>query len=464
MGRAYTKYMAIILTFLFAFSVISSFIQTPVAIANENQAEDKKILIANAFIQRVSDKINSILSLAEEYNIQIPDNLSKNIMKANDLLDNASRYVETEPIYAIKLAIRASIVFAPVARYVIKNLPPEVIENARNNRLKQAIEVKLIAVEKLNRTVQWLENMSIPVPDEIQQNLQEAKNILQNAQNKVNSSNYNVSEVAHMIAYASKLIGQTTMLMYKYTSKIWICTSLADRSLHRISIATVGIDRALNKTIDALQTGNISEAKEKLSTIINVTDRLVIYLDKAIEISTNRSGSESNFTQALTILKESLIEAKTDMENAYQVLENNPPDTLSAVSYLENSLITINQAIEDVAPIFKRANHYLIITHDVLGRMRLHIKEKIIAIATYHRIKLVICLEVTEARLKFAYQLYEKGKITAGQLNNTLTATEHMLNNVLNALNSLPNPPQPLINKINNLLSWIEEVRAEIST
>ena len=465
MRKTYIKYLSIIFTFLFVFSMLGQFMEAPTVAAStsNDQAKNKKISVAKLFIARVSDKINSFLSLAKNYNINISE-VAGNVSKAEELLSNASQHVEDNPIYAIKLAINASVTFGPVARYIIQNLPQGAIANIRSESLKHAVEVKLNMLEKLEAYIQRLNNMGISVPLEANETLSEANSTLQNALSMLNTTAYNTSEVAHMVANASKLIGKANMLLYKRTSKAWVYTTFADKSLHLMVIASVNIEHVLNKTVDVLnETGNVYEAEEKLSITINITDRLIMYIDKAINISIDRSGPESNFTKTLEILKEGFSESKSNMTAAYNALvENN--DTISAVSYLENAANVIQQTLEDVVPLFKRANHYLNIVHDVLGKMRFYIRNNFIIIAMHHKMKLTTSLRMIEIRLRISYNLYKKGKITARQLNNTLTIAESTLNHILSALKKSPNPPKDVIKEINDILRWISEVRAEIST
>ncbi|HEW94345.1 hypothetical protein DRN87_03560, partial [Candidatus Geothermarchaeota archaeon] len=102
-----------------------------------------KIAVAQTIIDKISRRINYILSLAEEYNIEIPENLTDNTETAKELLANASVIVYDEPCKAIKMAIKASIVFAPVARYVASNLPEDVKSDLEKRRVECAVEARL---------------------------------------------------------------------------------------------------------------------------------------------------------------------------------------------------------------------------------------------------------------------------------------------------------------------------------
>ncbi|RLG85876.1 MAG: hypothetical protein DRO39_04505, partial [Thermoprotei archaeon] len=142
-------------------------------------AQDRKVKAAQLFVGRVREHIRRVLELAERYNITIPGNMSERVELAEQLLENATQALEHGRVReAVRLALRASTVFRPVADYVIHRLPRTARIEAVEQGLRRAIELRRDAVERLNRTIAWLEERGVEVPDGIVSALANASRLL----------------------------------------------------------------------------------------------------------------------------------------------------------------------------------------------------------------------------------------------------------------------------------------------
>ena len=417
--------------------------------------------VASIIINKISTRIDAILALADEYGITIPGNLTGYIDKAKSILANASELVEESPLEAIKTAVRASSVFAPVARYVLNSLPEEAKHDLMEDRLETAVEVKLKMVSGLENTIEWLENRSITVPDNIKTMVSDARSLLEEAQSLLESGDYEESNVAHLIAEASKLIGQATAALHKFARKGWVLATFADKAVIGMFYASQKITMVLNRTINVLEDGDIDTAKTRLMDIINITDRLIEFMNRAIDMSGNYSEMGSNFTSSLVLLRDALVEARGYMVSALEALEND--DVLTAISYLEQAIETINRALSSVTPIFKDMHHYLKTVTNMFEKMKNRFREAMENMFMHRLAKLIAGLEKMEFRLKNAYTLYNKGLLPGEKFLDMLNNAENILTSILNNLNKMKNPPPMLIEKVSNMLSWIEQVKAEVS-
>ncbi len=455
------KLASISLVIILVLSGIFTFTQTyPVAAESENRKGLPKE-VATMIINKISNRIDSILTLAENYNIEIPENLTVFVDKAKEILTNASDLVEESPLSAIKLAVRASGVFAPVARYVLSSLPDDVKHDLMNDRLEVAVDVKLRMVEGLEKTVEWLENRSITVPDDIKGMISDARSVLENAKNLLETGDYEESEIAHMIAEASKLIGQATAALHRLARKGWVMASLADRAVIGMILASQKINIILNRTVNTLEDGDIAAAKTTLTDLINATDRLIDFINRAINVSGNYSDSDGEFTSTLIVLRDALIEARGYMEQALNALEEE--DVFSAISYLEDAMNVLSKAITSIEPIFRNVHHFLVKMKGVFENIKNRYRDVLRNMSIHRLTNVITGIEMMKMRLKKAYYQYNQGHMSAEDFLSLLDNAENTLTRILDNLNEMPRPPAMLVQKINNLLSWIGQVRAEIS-
>jgi len=203
------KLLPIALVILILLGGFASYLNTQ-QIVYASRDNINKIAVAQTIIDKISRRIDYILSLAEKYNIEIPENLTDNIDLAKELLTNASAIVYDEPCKAIKLAIKASIVFAPVARYVASNLPEEVKSDLERRRVEYAVEARLRMVRKLKLVIERLENMSLPVPEAAVNAVDEAEAILSNALEKIEPPDAPVENSHHADGHVRRHQGHTT--------------------------------------------------------------------------------------------------------------------------------------------------------------------------------------------------------------------------------------------------------------
>ncbi|MCD6489065.1 MAG: hypothetical protein J7K21_07585 [Desulfurococcales archaeon] len=460
------KYTGLIVVAILALSIIGAALPVTSALSSntypissssiEHSVSINKTRVAEIIINRVLYKIERVMDLAQAYNIGLPENLSSRVDQAYELINNASVIVDEKPCEAIKLALRAEAVFMPVARYVLANIPVEDREEMRKEALLRSIEAKLDVIDNIRARIEWLENKSIPVIDEVNDLLDDAESKLLEAEYMVEEGNYSVSEVAHLIAEASKDIGRATALLYKFAGRAWAASSMVEHGLKCFAYSLFSVGRAINATLDAIGSGD----NETVSLYINISieriDKLVLYLNKSIEIIVNRTG-ETNFTLALEILRDSLLEAREHLVIAQEYLGEG--DLLSAEAEAEEAFNVLKNGAEQALPYLRGLYHLLEKIKDYAERAREEIREKWRHIIERKAAQLIMFIGRIDLRLHKAYRLYLRGIITEEQFNNTLNKAQHILEILKNRLEELPRPPEKLIAKIDEILKWINSVR-----
>ena len=430
----------------------------------ENNPPEKSNSMKQAVAQRlhdmVSEKIDRILKLADEYNINL-SNFTENIDMAHNFLSNASNYIESNSTLSIKLSIKAMLAFSPVARYVIKNLPHEAKMEMENNSLKNAIDVKMHSLKKLNNTVSWLENKSIPVPYELPDMINKAYNELTTAYDLVNSGNYSTSQVAHLIADASKLIGQGTALLYRHSGRVWGTFCLADHSMEKILHNTVNLAKGINRTISLLNNSEVSdEVVHRISVIANDTYRLNQYVYKAYNMSVKISGEENNYTKALKTLSDALNASYPLINQAITEIEDN--NVSSAISELQAASNIIINGINDVAPLFKHFHNAITSMRSTFMHVKGRFRDAMKNMMLHDTAKMMFHIHKLDVMLKIAYNKYQHGRMTKTQFLAILDNIKTNLNTMNNQLSSMKHPPRMLMNRIQELLNWINRIESEI--
>lgn len=455
--------IASIIVILIIVSVLVPFINTYSAEASntsENNGNEERLVdAARKLIEHTSDKIQRLLSLADTYGIAIPNNLLK-MDEVNGLLENASHIVDSNPREAAKISVQAMIVFSPAARYIISNLPEDVVNKGKRRGLSQAIDVKLRMLNNLNNTMEWMKNMSINIPLETETDIGNARTILIEANETLSSGNYNASDIAHMIANASKLIGHAMSQIHRSSAKKWVAASLAESSLKQIGGLTKMMSNTLNKTVESIESGDVSEAEHTLSILMNRTGRIIEFLNKSIDISIRKTGESSGYTVTLTSLYNAFLNASVHMENALEELNYN--NTFVAERELEIALSAINNAVNNIGPEVKGLYIHANRLRNAIEGMKKNMNSKMKNIFKHRTEKISMNLHKMEKNLHVSYQLYKRGKLSQEKFIHILNTSEHTLKSLINNLNSLPNPPKHIINEANALLSWIENVKNEI--
>lgn len=418
---------------------------------------DNRAYLAEIIINKVSASINYTLSLAEKYDIEIPENLSKKIDVARDLLFNASSVVDEEPCLAIKLAIKASIVFAPVAKYVYRNLPEDVKMELKESRLECEIKVRLNLVDRLNLLVDKLENMSITVPDRVKDDLATAEDLLNQALDMVKSGNYTVPDVVALMNQANDRIKDAIKVLHGDFKIIWRRASIADISLHLLGKLAFKLEDHINMTIQMIENNETQAAIQHITMMMKVINITLVKLDKFSGCLGNMSDEYQNVVNEI---KDTLRRVYNLLNEAKESLENE--DTISAVSYLKSAISEIENTLNDLKDEFADAHIYLARLRNFVLFVDMRFKSWVKHMAMYKLASLFMKLGHMEHYLKHAYMKYKAGELSAEDFRNILEHSKVVLRNVLEILENLEHPPHKAIQFINNLLQWIEEIEATL--
>ena len=414
---------------------------------------DMRVVAAKRLIDRVRDRIENILSLAVEYNITIPENMTKLVDEAKTLLDNATRIVEEKPCEAIRLAIRAAHVFRPVAVYVLSSLPESVREELTKNALERLVETRIEAVKRFEEKLGFLEEKNITIPRIVYEKIDQAKELLNQAKGILENNTYNASEIRRIIHQVDKLLAEATIILYKYFGRMWHIFSLMDGAYHRLIMGIVAVTRAVNHTVRLVEENNTATAYNITSRLIQVVDRITEYLNKTLLLLEQRNASE-NATRLVETLYNTLVEVKSHLEQAKESLEAR--NTLTALDELKQTLDKLVTTLEENKDLIKGIHHHLDMLKHTSRILAEALEKNIRRMAMRKATELVVFIARIKAKLNWLEKLYENGNITAEEYVNALTHVKTILENILEHLEKTPHLPEKLVEALEELINWID--------
>ncbi len=422
-------------------------------------ASNVRVIVAEKIISNVRRRIENILLLAEQYNITIPENMTSLVEEAEALLNNATSIVEENPCEAVKLALRAARVFRPVAVYILSSLPEDVKEELLKDSLERLVEARVNATESFEEKLAFLEERNVTIPEIVYEKIDQAKELLSQAQVMLENDTYNVSDIIRIIHRVDKLLAEATFILYKYFGKIWHILSLVDAAYHRLILGTLVIAKATNYTVRLVEENNTSLALNVTMRLVQATDRVIDYLNRTLQLLRQHNASE-NATRLVETLYNTLIEVREHLDKAQSSLEAG--DTITALDELNQALNKLVTTLQENEELIRGLHHNLDKLKQCSRMISEALERALKKIALRKTAELVMFLGRLKARLYWLEKLYENGNITAEEYSDALTHAKTLLENILEHLEKLPTPPEKIINAIQELLDWINEQLASI--
>ncbi len=422
-------------------------------------ASNVRVIVAEKIINNVRKRIENILLLAEQYNITIPENMTSLVEEAEALLNNATSIVEENPGEAIKLALRAARVFRPVAVHILSSLPENVKEELLKDSLERLVEARVNATESFEEKLAFLEERNVTIPEIVYEKIDQAKELLSQAQAMLENDTYNVSDIIRIIHRVDKLLSEATFILYKYFGKIWHILSLVDAAYHRLILGTLAIAKAINYTVRLVEENNTSLALNVTIRLVQATDKVIDYLNRTLQLLRQRNASE-NATRLVETLYNTLIEVREHLDKAQSSLEAG--DTITALDELNQALNKLVTTLQENEELIRGLHHNIDKLKQCSRTISEALERALKKIALRKTAELVMFLGRLKTRLYWLEKLYENGNITVEEYSNALTHAKTLLENILEHLEKLPTPPERIINAIQELLDWINEQLASI--
>lgn len=408
-------------------------------------------IAAMKYVTSVKLKIERVMELADRYSITLPDELQERAEQARELIGQAEQALEAGNYSgAVKLATMAAANIGPVAGYVWHNIPQEDRHELIGKYEQLALRVRVEVAGKLAEMMRYLETeLGIELPAELKQKLQEAIDWLIRANESLMAGN--LSDARFYMAKASVIFGLVTAGIHRYAHHHLDVVAAGVQATKAVVGVSIRLEIAINKTVELISAGNISDALQALDALENVSNATAHRVSKMADLL-ERRGVNATVVEAIRNLAEALENVSIKAAEAAQALAGEEPDTVTAIALLEDAredLANALQALQDlglpekVRGVVRQAIEAVRISDRAFEHMLVH------ALTGMAR-----KLDHTLAKLQRTYQAYRSGRISEEQYLSVLNQVKQALETLKERIGD--KAPEWLIQKIDYILNWIE--------
>lgn len=413
-----------------------------------NETANESAVAAQMFIKRIEVFINKTLTIAEENNITIPDNLTTLVNESESLLAQAEQALTTGNITAaVNLAYEAAETFAPVAEYVWSNLPTAEKQSMVQLELMNTIRARIMALERLRAYVAKLNESGVNTRPlvmmlaRINQTLEMALRMAEEG---------NVTAAKAMLAKAEKML----MLGFKEAlrnvdRKIHVVAAYS-AVLRELGMAYKGLIIKLNATITLIENNQTQKAIAKLYDAERELTRLSTRIEAIYQAVAARYPN-STALQALEILMNATVEAQGYVNESIASLQEGDVNTTImdvtlAIEVLNSALTQLNET--QLPKIIAQHMHKLEKEAEKMREALIRMHERIYAAIAYK-------IEKIKAHLEYLLAEYQNGTVSQEKLVKEFSHAYRMLERIRNALGD--NAPAWLKEKIDQTMQWINQ-------
>lgn len=419
------------------------------AVSTSNTGKDvsASTLAARMYINKVSLIINKTLSLAEEYNITIPENLSSRVDAAQNLIAQAKEYLENDVIgKAIVYATRASNQIMPVSLYVWKHVPREDRLEIKQERLIHAIEARMIALHNVEIALQKLEEAGINV-DRLKNITMDVNETLTRALDYAKQGNLTIAKT--LMVQADKQVKLVMKAAFKLANAKLHAVCATASALRGLMQVLSRMTEHLNETITLIEDGRINQALARL----NGTQHALAGLENAllkIKDALVRRGANETYIEPITLLINATNTSTTYINESINALTQN--DTNTSIMYVTMAVDELNSAIQNVSETG--------LPHVIKAKLKTlrEVAQKAQKALVRHRARVYSAMSLhidkEKVKLELLLKKYRDGEITKRTLIVEAAKTYREMVRMKHSLEH--RAPDWLIEKINAFLDWIK--------
>ena len=400
------------------------------------------------YVARVGRFINATLRLADSYNITLNSTLQDRAAQARgDLTQARQALAAGERLRAARLATRASLEFAPVARYVWSRLPGDARSQLAAEAILRAVNARIQALQRLQARLAAVENLTGADLSRLLVAINQTIEVLEQARDAAQAGH--LAEAQALLAAATRqLADEARLALAEARPQLALAARLA-AAVGGAARHALELDRAINRTLAAANEGRLSsEQLARLSGALAASSSALLARVEWLEsLYTPRGGNDTMY-QALIVLEDALNESRALLLQAKKAAEAN--NTEAAVGNLTLAYQTLATALESLRDL------------NLPGECRAALRRAHALDASLeryaHRLRarlaaaLSLQLDRDWARLRVLYHAYQEGKVPAWRVRAAFAAEEAKLARLQDA-GWLP----PWLHaKIGAFISWLE--------
>ena len=426
--------------------------------------------VEDGYIKSVESFIKYYLDLAEKEGIEIPDIYMENMNNALSYLERAKN--ESNPYKAYKYVVLATIEFSPVYIYIQSNVDDEYL--FEKSIYIDSIDVRREIIVKMNKTLDRFEDtMVICIELDVESNgpifyrdfcveldMNVLRGILSEAMAKLdyienNIDKISIQEVEELLNEVDNILANVTIEINSRIGRGWRGMGM----VQGVSIATVkileSILNTINRSITQIERGNYDGAIEMLVGLENRLDAYITILYRTAMYA-ERFNFSNSLIQEFRRLADTMSNVKDLISLAIYSLESG--DRTSALNYLEQALYIIQELLSNYMspiPIHKGfAEMFMNITDMLRDKIRMNMRKFIEGGMK----NIEVILDNIERQIEILVTQYEAGRLPRQVFISMLNDIRNTLLDLKDELESMGGSSQIYLERVNQLLSLIEQL------
>jgi len=419
------------------------------AVQAQTVEDDPALAAAEAYIAKIEEFINKTLTLAEMYNVTLPDNLTVLVNQSLDLLEQAKAALEEgNATLAIQLANEASSTFADVAEYVWSSLSPEVKQELAAAQVEAAVQTRLMVAERLSLVLQQMNETCGCVPAQVAERVQMLVQMAEQARMALRMGD--VSGAQQIVARFDVEARQTMQFALRQAQGTLEGVSAAVAAIRGAVQSIEAVADYINQTISLIEQNQTDLAIARLENATLRLDNLTVMLEN-IYAAAEAQGANETYLEAIMTLYNATVDARDLVNASIYSLEQN--DTETAIAYLSMAVETLYNATLQVAdlPLPGQVKAQVMNMAKVMGKLQA--KMAVAAGDMYERISAFV--DNTLARLQDLLEKYQQGQVSEAKVKAEFAKARQQLENILRIIQD--DAPQDLVQKVQDAINWIDE-------
>ncbi|MEM4486349.1 MAG: hypothetical protein QW116_03790 [Zestosphaera sp.] len=342
----------------------------PTATVQESVARGPEHAV-EVLVSRVELLIGRINEFSQRYNISLDENMTSLLIEAENLLNEAKELKEINVSEALRTVLRATRLVTPVYVYVIQNLPPTVKDDFAVRRTEAQFQVRERSLISLNRTVSWLVERGVNVPEWVRNNITRGFNLINEGRLALQKGN--ITRVKEILKEVDEIV-KTVMQSLKVGLRVkWVNVVCSEKVLTSLVAQVNALIHIVNDSAESLEAGDLESAvrhlnaaSEKAERVLNLIGSLKPYV-----------GDGDKYAEILELSEDIVVTLKEAVENATVALDGDEPDIGTALTVLSNALEEVQPSFDQLKALAKWRFGELEEVKGLIVRVRERVREKV---------------------------------------------------------------------------------------
>jgi len=410
-------------------------------------------------IDRTELLIARIKDFTSKYNITLPEDLSTLLSTAEELVNEAKNLLPTDVKTALNKTLEAMHAVMPIYVYVIQNLPPQVKDEFAVRKTEAQFEVRQRTLEGLNKTVAWLEERGVEIPDWIKANLSRGFELIQEGKTAVAEGN--LTRAKELMMEIDEIIKDVNKALYLNLRLKWRKAVASEKALKSLIGNTQALVALVNKSAELLADGNVEQAKVTLRIALRNADNIL----NLVNLVGVLPLGEDNYSKVIELCKDIASKLKEAIESALDRIDE---DQGTALSTLSSALDTVEPEVSELKTLCRWAWRELEEVRIGVVKVRDMIKNvhmpKLIRVVVIPKIVGLGSIMQIKASYTYVKNLYERGVISCGTYKLLLTSLSDFIKQLVEGLQQTTgHGPGPKIDLKQELQKLLDEINNELS-